>query len=277
MTRFTLKLLSPLLLLLTACGGGGGGGDGGNACQELDAKLKNYFDTIEEKNNKIINGNVCNSNGSPIVRIHIHTADGQEYICSGTVISSDSVLTAAHCVTNYNKNSSVYRISVLQGEMWYTVKDWYWPKLYNSGSDREFISEMGVDVSSYDIAIIKINGTFAVNPVPIMTKIVSGKAIIAGYGKDEHGNSGILRAAYAKIYRNHQSVVTTRYDDTDTQVCFGDSGGPMFIRVNGQLAVYGITSMGNGTPDCKDGDITSYTALYNIYPFIQQLTSVSTF
>ena len=165
---------------------------------------------------------------------------------------------------------------MLQGEMWYTVKDWYWPKLYNSRRDREFISEMGGAVSSYDIAIVKINGTFAVNPVPIMTKIVSGKVIIAGYGEDEHGNSNILRAAYAKIYRNHQSVVTTRYDDTKTQTCFGDSGGPLFVRINGQLAVYGITSVGNSS-NCKSGDITSYTALYNIYPFIQQLTSVSTF
>ena len=50
------------------------------------------------------------------------------------------------------------------------------------------------------------------------------------------------------------------YDGSGTNVCNGDSGGPMVIPVGGVPTIIGVVSQGT-TIGCTAGDITTFTNL----------------
>lgn len=203
------------------------------------------------KNNKIINGVECSQKNSSIVLLKLKTPSKISY-CTGTIISSNVVLTAAHCLT-----IGIQAITVQVGNNSYqAVKYAYHPK-YNLNPSP--ISEYNYDRN--DIGLILINGTFAEKPMPIITSQVARKGetlIVAGYGQDENGGyASTLKAAYMKVKNSVSSGFVMAYDDTHTNVCFGDSGGPAFGYVNGVLGVYGVTSAGT-KKDCLKGDETFF-------------------
>ena len=95
MKRLLLALLLLSTLSISACtnsdsddSGSGGGGNSSlsrNACPLLSLGTR------------IIDGTECDEAGSPIVALRLIGTDGSGAICSGTMITSTDVLTAAHC------------------------------------------------------------------------------------------------------------------------------------------------------------------------------------
>ncbi len=213
------------------------------ACEELGIKSRL----------KIIGGVTCSTKNSAIVELLTTNSSGT-YICSGTIISGNTVLTAAHCFS-----SGVSSIQVIAGSKKYSAIAYAIHSKYGQNSSPS-------STASYDrndLALVRIGETFDIKPIPVITSrapVLGEELIVAGYGQDDNGNTETLKAAYMVVSQVFSSGFVLPYNETHTNVCFGDSGGPAFGYVNGTLGVFGVTSSGT-VDDCLAGDKTFFPSI----------------
>jgi len=74
--------------------------------------------------------------------------------------------------------------------------------------------------------------------------------IAQGYGRDDEGVAGELREAPYEVFGVAERVLTTRGITFGDGTCFGDSGGPLYARVGGELQLAGVNSTGFDA-DCR--------------------------
>jgi secreted trypsin-like serine protease len=155
--------------------------------------------------------------------------------CSGVIIGPHAVLTAKHCVAS--SQQKVYLDHRLNN-----------PAVYYDVVDSV------EEPMAYDLAILYVN---EVLPTPYVTNYydntlsdVCETMIAQGWGQTEdiedpdyvpcpdRDNNGIpdahcLRESlYTVILENHKQLTTMQL--TEGSVCFGDSGGPLYVYLEGQ-------------------------------------------
>lgn len=202
-------------------------------------------------------------------------------ICSGTRVSQNYALTAAHCFRNI---SSSFKI-----------------KYYNGPTKiTETIYKNEVIINSYDLyeelALVPLNPKYgdstAFNAYPIYLyqsrEFSAGdKFMIAGYGMNQNGNLGRLRSGSVKYVRSTHYTDESEMlvfaplkkdeiapgESTRQMACPGDSGGPIFhINAEGEKSLLGIVSYINSTTtdnlekkdnlyQCKKSDRSYYVPL----------------
>lgn len=236
------KSLIGICLLLASCSGGGGGGGG-------DDLSRNACSTIGLPS-RIIDGTACSDTNSPVVKITLFNADGSSALCSGSMLTSDDVLTAAHCLVTTN----VVAANVTANGVDIPV--------------REIVVHPGVTFSQEaqaifnDVAILRLNSPVSLPTLPILasTDVGSDDVIaIYGYGRDEDGNFETLRSGESRVGSVTPQHLIAAFDGQEgSNSCNGDSGGPaVFTPENGPAGIVGIVSSGNN-PQCGAGDISLY-------------------
>ena len=180
------------------------------------------------------------------------SADGT-FICTGSIIDTDIVLTAAHClgIDGLAEVVVVFRTSI-QGEgAVVKVKDRrriadFLDRAQSGGNDW------------HDLALVKLAsplpaGYSPAKFLPSRDLLKTGSTVtLAGYGinvplstpdsKDDDG-AGVLRQV-------DQSVLDDKFGDTEFTVslannkgaCHGDSGGPAYLRQGNDLFLIGVAS-----------------------------------
>lgn len=245
-----LKLTIALLLSLTtliSCSSGGNDDDGDSG----DSLSRNACSTIG-LSTRIITGSECSENNSPVVEILLFQDDGRGAICSGTMLTSRTVLTAAHCFFE-RPNRVVVTAAGISVD----------------GTTVNVHPDVRVDEANKavfnDVAIITLASDVTLPTLPIVASrsVVAGDEIaIYGYGQteeesDSNSTSGRLRSGEMKVTEVNANFVDALFTGEGSNTCSGDSGGPAIIEVNGQPGIAAVTSSG-AIVDCGAGDLSRF-------------------
>ncbi|NJK64122.1 MAG: serine protease [Synechococcaceae cyanobacterium SM2_3_1] len=212
---------------------------------------------LNPETNLIIGGRPANISSFPwLARLNI---DGN--ICSGTLIESDIILTAAHCVEGRDPRNGIAIFGqtdtsegVLSGQIVKTKEFRVFPEW-----SRERVNIGG------DIALIQLERSIERTTLPWnddQTDLSNQSATIVGWGDTQ-----VQPSVQVSLDQLNQGTVTILNDqecinllgvefttnnqictfNPDTTTCFGDSGGPLLTSIQGETKTAGIVSWSRGT------------------------------
>ena len=205
----------------------------------------------------VVGGSTVKPGAWPDV-VAVLTSDGG--LCSGTLIGSDLVLTAAHCTDAKPVEVIIGRVDLAQygGER----RDVKWSRSYPNWQVE------------YDVGIVMLENPVATKP----RAIASGCTLdsddvlqVVGFGlTSKWGTGDNTKLHQAKLPVTDPDCTQDPACAPDiapdgefvaggqgTDACFGDSGGPVYIKTKGGPAVIGVVSRGllaSSTP-CGEGGV----------------------
>ena len=265
--RFTTLCIFASLI---GCGGGGGGGSSGpdsDACGLIGLSTR------------IVNGSTCSESDSPVVRLVINFSDGTSGTCSGALVSSRTIVSAAHCFVDLEDASGPRAVSAIASV---------------EGVDQSVISfavhpdaSVAADNASAinDVAVATLAQAVATSTLPILVSSAPGRGDIIsiyGYGIDQDGNFGGLRSGEMQIDSIDSDHIFALFNGQGSNTCGGDSGGPAIVQArdsdgNTFAALVGVTSTG-ALANCGSGDTSLFTNLQGtVLPFLEASASGARF
>ena len=206
------------------------------------------------------------------------TDDYYQHICTGSLITPEVVLTAAHCLSSSGTYYVQMGSDTLDGNnepAFYEVDAvWKNPRY----SRKTAINDVGL------LKLTKAQTTIA--PMPYATQkdlavVKRAKTFeILGWGIDQAGEDATYlrytkvseqrlaaRSYYTSKYFNENTMIAAgRYlkkEKIYTGACSGDSGGPLVADIRGVKTVVGITSYGGRSCNTKAPTVFSNVAYYD--------------
>jgi trypsin len=241
-------------------------------------------------NTSVINGQEAPVGGFPYMAFVVFSNGAEADLCSGTVVSSNVVLTAAHCVLS--ESFSVLRnpanLTVVTGNV-----DWASPARTVSAAIRAAVdpdfawSVPGLSPIRGDAAVVELAAPITAPPIDLATAQTWNTgtgAVMAGWGRVTAGGTFVetLRIGEAVIqapeycrgksshFESAWFLCAQDYPNARYSTCNGDSGGPLLTAgPSGEPLEIGVTSYGVGE-ECSPGLPQYYTRADSIAPWVAQ-------
>ena len=206
---------------------------------------KDTGNSDELESSDIVNGKtVTNKNGNAhsLVAI-IAQKNGGQSLCTGTIVAPEVILTAAHCVDETPQKLQIVFDVNLQKKTGKEIREAD-KFIQHPNWNRHLPSGEG------DLALIHFKGGLPEGHTQVILadenlKLKMGqKVLMMGFGvtdgQSETG-AGKLRQTNSLIIEQHSP---TEYvtDGHKSSVCFGDSGGPAFIKIGKEFVQWGVAS-----------------------------------
>lgn len=194
-------------------------------------------------------------------------------ICTGTLIDTDKVLTAAHCAPPSARVTAIAftnNVGCVGSAPKRTLR-----AVIDKAVNKDYSHSNSIYDATNDIAILKFKGSipegYKIRSLPSagFSAAPSDTLVMSGYGTtaEKAGDSGTLRFTkssasnilgksffLARANRTVSVDKTIIVEQPRTGVCSGDSGGALYAKTKDGLTLLGITSMGVDHKAMKDSD-----------------------
>lgn len=280
-----LFLCALLILSLSGCGGGGGGSqsslDPAKACDLLASTAL------------VVGGAACDDSSRAVVRLRfIDPVQNTIGSCSGTLVTSDTILTAAHCLTTVRSSATnvvdvnLYtptNVSVLSDDGFKVLvkaKEIVVPAFYaadyrtilgaavsqgiESIYDDRFI-ELLFSRGIRDFGVVRLAQKLVRPTLPIVLSrlpAVGERLALYGFGLTSAEGTfadlpTTLNAGFFTPDRVARNVFGAVFKAGESTSCNGDSGGPI-VTLGEKPGVIGVISRGVNV--CRRGGSSVYAA-----------------
>ena len=225
----------------------------------------------------------------------------QGSICSTSILNDRWLLTAAHCVVTSDTSSllvaytgslqdfvegryheDIRTVAEIHIHPQFVVTINKINEMANKAKEegRDLTNEEIDSVTDWgDIAVIRINGTMPKSKTPVTlmdpkyTLNKGQSVVLAGYGRTAPGMeapAGELRKVSVNVAEPLWGQTEILVHNSGAGACYGDSGGPAYLYVDGQYLLFGVTSRGVGGASCEY--FTVYTSAVSYAAWIGSLT-----
>lgn len=224
MQRTTNLLSLSFLLLAAAC-----------APESALTDTAEDVEASDEQRDPIVGGQTTNA----FPAVGALTRFGSTH-CTATVIAPRKLLTAAHCLKGFTASSMKFVLGGSVSAPTHTL----------SVASITPHPQYNESTLTNDIGIVTLASDAPVPPMkllPSMDQSFVGKELLyVGYGVSNGVNqTGAGTKRYVRMPTSQVMTKQFRYQTAGKNTCNGDSGGPAFAEINGELLLAGVTSYGD--------------------------------
>jgi secreted trypsin-like serine protease len=201
------------------------------------------------------------------------------YFCTGTLIHPRAVLTAAHCLENTSSDQVEIGYQTLSGlDVPSSKRRQVQEVVSHSGYSWQGQSEHNSGVGEFnDIALLILSEAIDQEVTPVLpADSVQGalqdraNLTVSGFGINDLSSfaDGELFSGQVPLIYLGQKEILAGDAGNQTDTCNGDSGGPVYVTVQGQRYLVGVTSRAANTSQIQCGDQGIYTLASSYHTWI---------